>query len=220
MGQTPAYQLPYPELTDPADVPTDMRQLAEDFENKVAIPLDGRMDAIEAGVGSFAKLADIKLAADAALIDFTAIPNTYTHLQLIGYLRGVTGGNAINVDLRCNGDAASNYGTQLFSAIGTSLSALGIAAFGAAVVGTIPAAAAAVASYSALSVLLSNYSHPAGTTTPMLIQSVVDSPGGMQVDNSGAFWRGTAPVNRVEIHPRTGNFKAGSRATLYGLRGT
>jgi hypothetical protein len=32
MGTTPIYALPYPEATDPADVPTDMRELAERIE--------------------------------------------------------------------------------------------------------------------------------------------------------------------------------------------
>ena len=32
MGTTPVYQLPYPEQPDPADVPTDLRELAERVE--------------------------------------------------------------------------------------------------------------------------------------------------------------------------------------------
>ena len=38
MGQTANYQFPYPELTDPADVPTDMRELAEAVDSKLALP--------------------------------------------------------------------------------------------------------------------------------------------------------------------------------------
>jgi hypothetical protein len=39
MGVTPSYALPYPEATDPADVPTDMRELAERVE--AVIPVKG-----------------------------------------------------------------------------------------------------------------------------------------------------------------------------------
>jgi hypothetical protein len=36
MGTTPKYQLPYPELADPADVPTDMHELADAVENALS----------------------------------------------------------------------------------------------------------------------------------------------------------------------------------------
>ena len=39
MGQTAIFQLPYPELTDPADVPTDVRELAEAVETKLGAAL-------------------------------------------------------------------------------------------------------------------------------------------------------------------------------------
>lgn len=51
MGSTPIYALPYPEATDPADVPTDMRELAE----KAELTLDGlddRLDVLDAGIGN------------------------------------------------------------------------------------------------------------------------------------------------------------------------
>ena len=46
MGATANYQLPYPELLDPADVPTDMRELAEAVDTK----LDGVDDRLVAEV--------------------------------------------------------------------------------------------------------------------------------------------------------------------------
>jgi hypothetical protein len=36
MGTTPVYQLPYPEPSDPADVPIDLRELADALEAKIA----------------------------------------------------------------------------------------------------------------------------------------------------------------------------------------
>ena len=51
MGQTSIYALPFPEQSDPADVPTDMRELAEKVE-LVADGLDDRLDVLDAGIGN------------------------------------------------------------------------------------------------------------------------------------------------------------------------
>jgi hypothetical protein len=55
MGTTPIYQLPYPEAVDPADVPLDMRELAE------------RLEAIKAGAG-----AELAYAQITATVNITA----------------------------------------------------------------------------------------------------------------------------------------------------
>jgi len=51
MGATPVYALPYPEPTDPADVPTDMKELADRIEAAIGVAFDSRLDALEASLG-------------------------------------------------------------------------------------------------------------------------------------------------------------------------
>jgi hypothetical protein len=51
MGATPNYALPYPEPTDPADVTTDMKELAERIELAIGNAFDARLDALEASLG-------------------------------------------------------------------------------------------------------------------------------------------------------------------------
>jgi hypothetical protein len=59
MGQTTAYQLPYPEATDPADVPLDMRELAERLDLLLP-PLIHEVAADQATAsGSYVDLATV-----------------------------------------------------------------------------------------------------------------------------------------------------------------
>ena len=52
-GTTPSYQLPYPEQSDPADVPVDIRELADRLEVVLA-QLDAQLDAVQAGAAGVA----------------------------------------------------------------------------------------------------------------------------------------------------------------------
>ena len=71
MGTTPTFALPFPEATDPADVPTDMQQLAQAVEDSIGEPLDARIDVVEARPAcrvTRAAVQSIPNAADTALI--------------------------------------------------------------------------------------------------------------------------------------------------------
>lgn len=56
MGATPKYTLPYPEPADPADVPTDMRELAEAVEGTLG---NGVIHLIPGGYTTLAGRSDL-----------------------------------------------------------------------------------------------------------------------------------------------------------------
>ena len=98
MPTTPLYAFRYPAITDPADVPLDMQELALDVENKIASMPSG---------GDLTRLVDTVLAANAATIDLTSIAATYADLILI--LDGIITAGIDDLLLRVNGDTGNNY---------------------------------------------------------------------------------------------------------------
>lgn len=92
MGATPTYQLPYPESNEPADVPTDMHELATATEGALkgqVDPLAARVQALEAQLAAFptAFPGDLRVSARATpptgwlVCDGTAVSrSTYSAL--------------------------------------------------------------------------------------------------------------------------------------------
>jgi hypothetical protein len=66
MGATPTYALPYPELDDPDNVPTDMHELADAVESKLAAEAGARANADAAIDGRVTAETNARVAADTA----------------------------------------------------------------------------------------------------------------------------------------------------------
>jgi hypothetical protein len=208
MGLTPIYELPYPESPDPADVPTDMRELAERVEAVLAAAVKPALILIED-----------KLLSAAGVFDFTAIPQTFAHLRLEVYARASGAVVARNVHFQANGDAAGNYDTQWLAA--------NVAAYAAAeglgqaqgYIGDCPAATAPAGAFAAFVLAITHYrSGGQKVFTSQWSNKTTQASGGVQQGQAANFWRGLAAINRLRIYPGTADtFAAGSRATLYGV---
>src|SRR5262245_15181751 len=122
MAVTPIYGWPTPALSEPADVPTDMSELAVAIETTVD-SLDDRLDVLEAVAPAMVRIAEVVLAAPAATIDFSAIPATYRHLALIFRGRCDSAGNEQPAGLRFNGDASAIYDSVAIYGQGSSSAA-------------------------------------------------------------------------------------------------
>lgn len=223
MGQTPIYQFPYPELTDPADVPTDIRELADGVEDVLSGPFDSRLDALEAGIGSTVRLGDALLAAPAAQFDFTAIPQTYAHLLLAGYLRSTTAAFQEDLLLRYNGNTQPVYHTQIVNANAATVGAAESLSQTAQSAGTIPAASATAGLFSSALILIANYTAPTTHKSMMTVggSATALATGGVRALLRAGVWGigAPAPIDRVTLSCGL-QFAAGSRISLYGLRGT
>jgi hypothetical protein len=221
MGQTAApWTLPYPEQGDPADVPTDLRELAD----RLQIHLDGldsRLDAVEASAGSFVLLADQRLAAPAANIDFSNIPQTYSQLRLAVTARTDSAVVATTLFLALNG-AVTNYDFQRVAGSGAAnLNAEGIGGVQGIGISNIPGANAPANQFTQCDVVCLDYTGAAHQAQVLstFYRKITNASGDMMSGVYGGTWRSLAAVNRLTIVPQTGNLIAGSRATLYGLRG-
>lgn len=177
--------------------------------------------AVVAPVASaFVQLADSTMGADAASFDFQAIPQTYNHLLLL--FMGRTAEAAFNSDLavRFNNDSGSNYVREYIrgdldtaeanhSATTTSIISLSVAG-DSGVAGVCGSGSLFIPAYTQTTfhkVLHGSSGH----------YSATGSAQAMAVLYNGR-WSNTAAITRVTLFVQSAsNFRAGSRATLYGM---
>jgi len=221
MGQTPIYAFPFPELTDPADVPTDMGELATAVEGTLSGPFDSRLDALEAGVGSMARLADVLLAADAANIDFQNIPQTYAHLLLAGAVRTTAAVLLDSLFMRINGDAGASYHTHGVLGSNNTVSAFSLVAGQSLSIAGMPGASAPAGIQGKFMLWMPGYTRANGAGWVSVAWALTGgTAAGFNNMLRGGHWAGSTAVNRLTVLSTAGQLASGSRVTLYGLRGT
>ena len=163
MGTTPTYAIPYPDPTDPADVPADMqatalatRAVLSAFKTDTDADLGDMEDQISGALGAFTQLGHTVLPADAATIDFDAIPASYQHLVVMAALRSTAGTGASNAVLRLDHVLTATYSGSYMRAFnppsgGTQINAL------SALLGVMPGATSAAAAMAGTVIFLPNY---------------------------------------------------------------
>lgn len=167
------------------------------------------------GGGAMTMIADTTLAALAAIIDFSSIPQTFKDLRLSFTGRG--DGAVTLVCIRFNGDATAVYGTEFMATDGPSGrfnyfdAIVGGVLFdlaGSANTGNVPSSGEAI---------IPNYRD--GSTFVRTFSALGGLYDGTRLAAlTHGTWRSTAAINRIQLVPYTGaNFVAGSRATLYGV---
>jgi hypothetical protein len=211
---TPVLALPYPAPTDPADVPADMQKLANRIEaiygqpsGLAGLDASGKVPAGQLPAASPAGLTMIAdsgfLAAAQSSIDFTAIPQTYTHLMILATLR-CTGSGPTALYLALNGDtAAANY-----SAYRGVVAGLGVCAAQYGVAGS----NAPAGQFGSNHLALFSYRSTRSKVLDCLCTRY-EYVGEM----TSGFWNGTVAVNRVTLTTTGTTFDIGSRAILYGI---
>lgn len=220
MGTTAApWTLPYPEETDTADVPVDMKELADRLQIHLAA-IDARVAAVEAAAGSVAILSDVKVAAPVATIDFPNIPQTYSHLRMVVSARADSALIAAEIFLQFNGVATATYDRQRIYATGATPNATELLAQTSIAIANIPAANALANLFGVGDLMVWDYTQ----VRPSSVQSTFyrkssNSAGDSIIGVYGGTARAQSAVTRMTLSLPSGNFVAGSRFTLYGLRG-
>ena len=168
-------------------------------------------------------IGSVSLAAPAATIDFSSIPATFTHLQLVAFLRG-DANTAATVGLcRLNGDSAANYNTERLRGDGATATAV----FGSAATGftfNVSAATSFASMFTPVTFWFPAYRVTAGRQFALwqhgwgiIAGSGAPVSGDLKVDQGFGYRQQTAIINRITLAPTNGNFVAGSVASLYGL---
>lgn len=164
------------------------------------------------------RLANSTLGADTATFDFTSIPTIYTTLQLVGYLRGTAATTNSGVNVRFNNDSTGIYDNAYLYGQGTTTAVGSFVNQTTVQCGQMPCATAPANVFSPLLFWIPNYSisnnHRSGWSKFFLRwgANLADT------ERDAVIWRNNAAaISRITLTPAAGgNFKSGSRVTLYG----
>jgi len=155
----------------------------------------------------------------ASSIDFSAIPATYTDLQIVYSARGT----AVTADrgafLQFNADTASNYSYLFVRGDGASATSASSTSTTFIYLGNFPAATSTANTFGSGSFYIPNY---AGSTTKSISSdSVSENNGTAGWDTLAAgLWTGTAAITAIKLYPESGNFAQYTTASLYGIKST
>jgi hypothetical protein len=175
---------------------------------------------ITASFGVMRKIAEVTLASAAAQIDFTNIPQVYRHLLVMLYSRNDTAGANLFVRLSSDGttfDSGANYDWELVSANSTTVTGFGALAQTSGLVGAHGAAAGVMSLSSIQFGEYANSSYQKAIVAQHNRKDGVDAAINLFSGADAVWWRNTAAIRGIRLFPGSGNFAAGSRATLYGL---
>lgn len=157
------------------------------------------------------------LGSSAASVTFSGL-NTgfYKHLQIRGVVRSayVSGSDAA-VSLQFNGDTATNYNSHyLYGSGGTPSSG----SYGNAGNMSLTSTTAGASPSGAFGPFIADILDPFSTSKNKTVRCLSGSPGVVVFLKSG-LWMSTAAVTSITLYGVLGNMEAGSRFSIYGLRG-
>lgn len=187
------------------------------------IPLGILASAGGGAAGSFDLISTTLLTGSQASVTFdvSTYASTYKHLQIRLVGRLDYAGTSGYTKIRLNGDTGANYSSHYMysdpnagNVISGASLGLGYLETGGAVGNTQPSGAFAAAVFD----ILDAFSTSKFKTTRMLDGSAYSTLSNINL-RSGS-WRSTSAVTSINIAPGLGsNFIAGSRFSLYGIKG-
>ena len=164
------------------------------------------------------------LAASAASITFSSIPQTYTHLQIRGILRSDKSADT-NADLYLylNNDAsAANYTRHYLRGNGTSALALGSAASAAPVAGEAPATSSPAGVFGATIIDILDYTNVNKYKNVRTLHGDEQNAGTTQsnIYLTSSLWMNANAITSLTFNLQAAtNFTQYSSFTLYGIKG-
>lgn len=156
----------------------------------------------------------------AATLDFTSIPGTYNHLVLLFNGKGDTGGGEVSVFLRFNNDTGSNYDGQWIQGQGSSPLSGAVSANGDGVfIGNITDGGGLSGRAGAIRVEIVDYANTNWGKIALSRYGYHNNGGfsNLRTGETYGNWNSTSAINRVTVRPASGNFQAGTKASLYGM---
>jgi hypothetical protein len=160
--------------------------------------------------------SEILGSAQASVVfDVSSFASTYKHLQIRSTARGTHATALLAIRLQANGITSSSYSTHGLFGNGSSVGSYGYSNLVSMYAGIATGSSATANSFGA-SVLdiLDAYSTTKNKTLRGFYGGATTEVG----YHSGAFLS-TASITSVNLFPDAGSFAAGSRFSLYGIRG-
>ena len=183
------------------------------------IPL-GVLSAAGAGgveAGSYELIASEILGSAQASVTFSSLAtyaSTYKHLQIRYTARSSSGTGTEGVYSRFNGDSGNNYTLHGVYGTGSSVISYASANISNALSGALPLNDFTANGFGAGVIDLSD-AYGTKFKTIRTLTGVASA----RVDLQSGLWRNTDTLTSWLLFPAVGNFVAGSRFSLYGIKG-
>ena len=187
------------------------------FIRSKSAPIGGAVPSV--GAALFL-IKNTTLTVAAATVDFTNIPQSFRHLELVCQMRGDTAATNVAVGLRFNNDSGANYDYIIMAAnataagVGEGLAQTQMQAF------QMSGATAPANSADGFNVLIHNYASTIHrkAITSLNSEKLAETTTNIYLRATAGWWRSTAAIDRVTILPASGNFVVGCVFSLYGRR--
>ena len=154
---------------------------------------------------TYEPIATTTLGSAASSITFSSIPSTYTDLRLV--FQQLSSG--VQSVLWFNGDTSNNYSYTVLYGSGSSAGS-----FRGSLTIPLHLSSGANTFYT-----VDFFSYAGSTYKTVLTTTNEDSNGSGYVGNSVGLWRSTSAINQIQISTNgSGNWNAGTTATLYGIK--
>lgn len=173
--------------------------------------------------GDFQSIQTITLSSSAINNDFTAIPQTFKHLQLrvIGRLDD-TGSGAGALRIRVGNstfDTGANYARHNLEGDGATAGAQGSASqTNIAVTATLPENSVTTGIFGVAIIDIHDYSSSTKNKTFRSF-SGQDRNGAGNVELISGLWMSTSAINQIRLYGDGSGLKAGTVIALYGIKG-
>lgn len=165
---------------------------------------------------AFELISTTVLSSATANVTFSSIPQTYKHLQIRMVTRGNYSSGIFAIYTSFNGNQSCSW--HRFKADGASMSADGYGSQGVMVLGNQPNANDTSNSFAGTIIDINDYTSAAKNKTANYISAFTGSNYGFLHFGSGAQFD-TAAINSITIGQQGNQFIAGSRFSLYGIKG-
>ena len=161
-------------------------------------------------------IAEVIADGSSATVTFASIPQTYRNLVLRYTARATAATTSLELYMRCNGDAGSNYVRQYLYGAAGSVAANGAYNIANPGIASIAAANAPTSCASSGVVTIFDYSRTAfAKNAQSLGFNFFDASNSIAI-TYGVTWRSTAAINAITLGVSSGNIASGSVFTLYG----
>jgi len=161
---------------------------------------------------TYEPIATTTLGSAAATITFSSIPATYTDLRFTWV--GTSSVDVVSFFMRFNSDTGSNYSNTILSGSGSS-------AFSSRntnlTYGNLPPTGG-ISSTIPTFTTVDIFFYAGFTFKTWLDTGQDDRNGSGYVTRDVGLWRSTSAITSITLSPSSGNFNAGTTATLYGIK--
>lgn len=155
-------------------------------------------------------------AGGVASVDFSSIPQTFTHLELRVSARGTTSATDQEQYITFNGTSTNYYGGHILYGTGSSAQST---ASSYTSVNLLPRLVAASSTASVFTSYVTSILDYTNTNKNKVIRSIggFDANGSGSIDLMSGLWMNTAAITSINVRPSVGNYAQNSRLDLYGI---